>query len=454
MNRGENNQLSRSPLDTPKDTDYYDAGAPFAPYETQKLWAAYSPYYSVQEYKPPPEECHLTQVNILQRHGARYPTLGQSARIATALMRLQEAVLYTDAHFEFIKNYEYDLNTDDLLPFGEHQMSESGRKSFVRYANLANEHNIPYVRASGSDRVIQSTVKWIDGFRNGSGGIIDPPLALVIPEIKGYNNTLDDKSCPNADHPDAPMDTWQNIYAKPIADRFNSIARGMPENITSDDAQALITLCALETVAKEKYSSFCNLFTQSEFEDFEYAVDLDKFYFTGYGSALGPVQGVGYINELLARLTDQPVEDHTQTNYTLDSNPTTFPLGRGIYVDMSHDNLMVAVFSAMGLVNFNGHKAGGKLEPTKRDESRDFVVSRIVPFSGRMVVERMDCEFPGDARDVVEDKTYVRILLNDAVQTLDFCEGVRGDGLCPLRSFVESQAYARGNGQGDWERLT
>ncbi|KAJ3565628.1 hypothetical protein NP233_g7513 [Leucocoprinus birnbaumii] len=226
MNCGENNQLSRSPLDTPKDTDYYDAGAPFAPYETQKLWAAYSPYYSVQEYKPPPEGCHLTQVNILQRHGARYPTLGQSARIATALMRLQEAVLYTDAHFEFIKNYEYDLNTDDLLPFGEHQMSESGRKSFVRYASLANEHNIPFVRASGSDRVIQSTAKWIDGFRNGSGGILDPPLALIIPEIKGYNNTLDDKSCPNADHPDAPMDTWQNIYAKPIADRFNSIARG------------------------------------------------------------------------------------------------------------------------------------------------------------------------------------------------------------------------------------
>lgn len=55
----------------------------------------------------------------------------------------------------------------------------------------------------------------------------------------------------------------------------------MPENLTTEDAQALIALCALETVAKEEYSRFCGLFSQEEFEGFEYALDLDKFYFTG-----------------------------------------------------------------------------------------------------------------------------------------------------------------------------
>jgi len=60
-----------------------------------------------------------------------------------------------------------------------------------------------------------------------------------------------------------------------------SLLTGLPENLTSEDAQSLISLCALETVAKEKYSSFCDLFSLSEFKDFEYAIDLDKFYFTG-----------------------------------------------------------------------------------------------------------------------------------------------------------------------------
>lgn len=186
-----------------------------------------------------------------------------------------------------------------------------------------------------------------------------------------------------------------------------------------------------------------------------------------YGSELGPVQGVGYINELLARLTDHPVEDHTQTNQTLDSNSETFPLGRGIYVDFSHDNLMTAVASAMGLFRDKNFISGRVLDPTRRDDSRDWFISRIVPFSGRMVVERIDCGSPSSGQGISrrtifpwaerrvknEDRAvFVRVLMNDAVQKLDFCEGVDEDGLCPLPSFVKSQSYAKENGQGDWEK--
>lgn len=48
------------------DSDTYDAGAPFAPAHAQRSWGAYSPYYSVQEYQPPPENCRLTQVNTVR----------------------------------------------------------------------------------------------------------------------------------------------------------------------------------------------------------------------------------------------------------------------------------------------------------------------------------------------------------------------------------------------------
>ncbi|KAF9445834.1 phosphoglycerate mutase-like protein [Macrolepiota fuliginosa MF-IS2] len=461
-------QLSARPVDP----DNYDSGAPFAPLATQKLWAAYSPYSSVGAYKPPPEDCQVTQVNILQRHGARYPTFGLSIQIAQALLRLQSADSYLDERLKFITDYKYNLGIDDLLPFGAFQTSESGRKSFVRYPTLADEDNLPFVRASGSERVIESAFKWIKGFATGSGDILHAPLALVIPETDNYNNTLEDKSCPNVGHPLGQVQEWQSRYAQPIADRLNIAAQGMPENVTAEGAQALIALCALETLAVEEYSPFCDLFSKEEFEGFEYSMDLDKFYFTGHGSPLGPVQGVGYVNELLARLTDQPVQDHTQTNQTLDSNPDTFPLGRGIYADFSHDNLIVAVISAMGL--FNGYQtkhtsSAGGLDPTRQDKSRVWFLSRIVPFSGRMVVERMECglQLNDDAagrsisvdakerqhrRAERNDSVYVRILMNDAVQDLEFCEGADKDGLCPLHAFIRSQAYARENGQGDWEK--
>jgi hypothetical protein len=64
---------------------------------------------------------------------------------------------------------------------------------------------------------------------------------------------------------------------------------------------------------------------------------LNKYYGYSHGNPLGPTQGVGFTNELIARLTSQPVNDHTTTNTTLDTSNTTFPLNRKLYADFSHD---------------------------------------------------------------------------------------------------------------------
>lgn len=160
---------------------------------------------------------------------------------------------------------------------------------------------------------------------------------------------------------------------------------------------------------------------------------------TRYGNPLGRVQGVGYVNELLARLQGRPVEDHTQTNSTLDSSPITFPLNRTIYADFSHDNEMVAIYSALGLFP-QMHPPN----PTKAGPQWTWVVSRLVPFSGRMITEKMQCFEAGIPRD------FIRILINDAIQPLAFCGA--GDGLCGLEAFVDSQMYARRNGAGDFEK--
>jgi Histidine phosphatase superfamily (branch 2) len=172
-------------------------------------------------------------------------------------------------------------------------------------------------------------------------------------------------------------------------------------------------------------------------------VNVDFVY--SYGGNLGRVQGVGYVNELLARLTGQPVRDHTQTNRTLDASPETFPLDRNLYADFSHDNEMVAIYSALGL--FRQYLSPDqKLDPAKPSPLRTWILSSMVPFSARMVVERLQCtgSLPAPLG------TFVRILVNDAVQPLEFCGGVAG--LCELHAFVASQWYARHDGDGDFEK--
>jgi hypothetical protein len=253
--------------------------------------------------------------------------------------------------------------------------------------------------------------------------------------------------CPNAGGSEAQIAAWTSTYSPPISARFNAHT-SPPVNLTGTDIYYLQSLCAFDTLQSpsKTLSPFCGLFTTEEFRDFAYASDTDKYYHTGPGKALGPVQGVGYINELIARLTSSPVRDHTETNTTLDSNLETFPLDRErIYVDFSHDNVIISVYSAMGLF-----KQDEPLDLKKRHgekEGATWIVGKMAPFSGRMITELVSCSRKSEK----EKGSYVRILVNNVVQPLKFC-GALDEGLCTLEKFVESQRYARNDGDGDYEK--
>jgi hypothetical protein len=93
------------------------------------------------------------------------------------------------------------------------------------------------------------------------------------------NDTLHNK-CPNAGDSDEQTDEWLSIYGTPIAARLNSQAPGA--NLNPDDVYSIMSLCPFETVYRESFSPFCALFSDAEFEQFEYSGDLDKYYNTGF----------------------------------------------------------------------------------------------------------------------------------------------------------------------------
>ena len=74
-------------------------------------------------------------------------------------------------------------------------------------------------------------------------------------------------------------------------------------------------------------------------------------YGSAFGSPVARVQGIGYIQELVARLTHTPIKTHnTSTNATLNDNPITFPLGQSLYVDATHE---VVVLNSKGFFRFS-----------------------------------------------------------------------------------------------------
>jgi hypothetical protein len=67
-------------------------------------------------------------------------------------------------------------------------------------------------------------------------------------------------------------------------------------------------------------------------------MDIYFWYTSAFGSPIARAHGIGYIHELTARLTHAPIPVHnTSTNATLNDNPTTFPLDHALYVDATHE---------------------------------------------------------------------------------------------------------------------
>lgn len=162
-----------------------------------------------------------------------------------------------------------------------------------------------------------------------------------------------------------------------------------------------------------------------------------------YGNPLGPVQGVGYIAELIARLISSPVQNITNINRTLDSSEETFPLHRTFYADFSHDNQMIPIYAALGI-----HRPPYHLPMDRKGEG--FVVSELVPFSARLAVEKYVCSDDGEIKPRQE---WVRVVNNDKVIPIPGCAEIRSEGeLCELGAFLETLDYARSGAEEDWER--
>ncbi|KAF3924564.1 hypothetical protein ABW21_db0209348 [Orbilia brochopaga] len=321
-------------------------------------------------------------------------------------------------------------------------MYNSGVKFYRRYSALAKLHE-PFVRVSSQERVIDSGLNFTKGFideRKSSTGEDVPPFAapVILYEGQAFNNTLDHGSC--REFEDGKYSNLGDEAQAKYAARFAAVAKFLNKEIAGadinvDDTINLISLCPYLTVAEaggDPLPRFCKIFEDDEFEAYNQYHNIGKFYKYGPGNPLGPAQGIGFVNELIARLTDTPVNDSTSTNTTLDGDERTFPLGRKLYADFSHDNTMVSIFSAMNLF-------GGLRDLSEKHDSSlaEFNVAELVPFASRMYVEKLACDG--------EDEELVRVIINDKVMSLNGCDEQRYRA-CRLGDFVRSLGWARRGG--------
>ncbi|GAA6027109.1 hypothetical protein JCM8097_002396 [Rhodosporidiobolus ruineniae] len=418
---------------------------------------AYSPYEAKGVYSSPPSGCTINQVNILQRHGQRFPTANQAGNIKDGLKDLQKAESYSP-ELAWIADYKcvpsvslcakrtdalpargFELGTDDLIPNGAAELYDAGRTAFSRYSALYP----PFVRTDTDPRVMDSAGNWTQGYYLRKR-VQFPPAPLAIDNSLGQNNTLDTEGagCPLLPDLGDIKSAWRKTYLADTVDRINALAPG--SKLKAKGANNLQLLCIHETNYYGKVSPWCDLFTESDWNGLGYFLDIKSYSEDGLGNPVGASMGVGWVNELLSRLTGNRYwhqHDQTSVNHTLDNDPATFPLDKSHYTDLTHDSQIASVIAAMGLRN-----GGANLTEAGPPAGQNWFTTQQTPYAAHLVVERLQC-----TSGVTRPGTYVRIILNDKLQMPTFCAGYDATtGLCSLSDFTQSQTYVRANSNGEW----
>ena len=224
--------------------------------------------------------------------------------------------------------------------------------------------------------------------------------------------------------------------------------------IILDNAQAL---CAYETVSVG-FSHWCGLFTYEEWEAFSYSLDLAFAAGTGFLSPVGRAIGVGYIQEVLARMEHHVLSSPTaQINTTLDNNAVTFPIDQALNLDFSHDANIISILVAFGLTQFADYLPLDRILP-----DREFVMAYLEPFAGRLDIEVVQAPAPVNPNRSVSleelygggpPTSYVHFILNQRTvpmgRSLKEC-GDRDDGWCEMDTFLHVQKTQIEKAQFEW----
>jgi hypothetical protein len=428
--------------------------------EISHLWGQYSPYFSIPSDIPDviPDNCTVSFVQLLSRHGARFPTSKKGTSYAAMFAQINKQVNNASSSYAFVANYSYNLGADVLTGFGAQELVNSGTKFYGRYQNISNTLT-PFVRASSSDRVVASATNWTAGFHAakmaGCPTCADPyPYNVVVINEAG-NDTLDPSTCnnyatgPNSNVGANAQAAWANVFTPPITARLNLNLPGA--NLTQTQTIYMMDMCPFLTVASPTgtISQFCSLFSTDEWASYNYYQSLGKWYGDGWANPLGATQGVGFVNELIARLTVQPVNDQTSTNSTLDGNLATFPVGGSaqLFADFSHDDPMVSIFSAFGFYT-NTSTILPTTSLVTAQQAGGFSSAWAVPFSSRMYLEKQSCTTRNKCGKPTTTE-YVRVIVNDRVIPLNYC-GADAYGRCKVADFVASLGFA--TSQGLWSQ--
>lgn len=353
-----------------------------------------------------PNTCKVVQVQLLSRHGERYPTRGKGEIYKQIHAKLTGVTWKHE--LDWLNDLEYFVKDDANLglettpensngPYaGVKNMKNHGKWFRDRYNSLYENNSILPIFTSNSKRVYQSSIAFLEGFlgpdfdKHSKINIINEDFS------SGANSLTPWKSClAYNESSNVIVDNFNNDYLNGIVNRLS------PANITRSDAFELFEYCAYEINVTGK-SKVCNLMELNEFASFAYHKDLKKYYSSGPGNSWSYIAGSNLVNASLQLLNEDESKNKIWLSFTHDT-------------DIDHYLTFLEIFTP-----------DDDLPVDKILFNRNYIHAFIAPQAARIYTEKLKCG----------SEYFVRFMINDAIIPLNYCNSGPGFS-CGLNQFNE-----------------
>lgn len=360
-----------------------------------------------------PEQCTVEQVQMISRHGERFPSKGDGASFDKIMNVFKSYGKDFKGDLSFLNDYEYFVTNKEYYEKETSPTNSEGTFAGTttalrhgayfrqRYGTLYSGGNFT-VFTTNSGRCYQTANYFARGFLGDeySDEIVEYVVVDEDPKM-GANSLTPRYACKNLENinNDDIVDKFDKSYLQDILNRWQQQNPGL--NLTTSQVSRLFLWCAFELNVRGS-SPFCSLFTNEEFIKSGYENDLTNYYSIGQGNNLSTTVGSPMVEASLRLLLDE-----SSTNK--------------IWVMFTHDTDMEFYLSSMGLIN------------PEKDLPVDHVpfpnpynAAQMFPQGGRTYLEKLNCN----------DKKYVRFIMNDAVVPFPDCSNGVGFS-CDFDQFVD-----------------
>ncbi|KAL2003548.1 hypothetical protein VTN02DRAFT_3438 [Thermoascus thermophilus] len=389
---------------------------------------------------------------MMSRHGERYPTNSAGNRHLALLARIKEADVTLNGSLAFLNNWDYFTNDpskdfEQLTTTGPYagtlEAFTTGVRFRTRYAHLLPKDSKLRLWASDSQRVIDTARYFASGLleldweKNGKAEL------EIIPET--FDRSADtltpgdtclkylEDTSRGHDYGVNMLTLFQAAYIPAIAERLISEQRNQALGYLTDlEVFSMQEMCGFETMVRGS-SPWCDVFTEDDWNHFEYARDVIHYYRAGPGNPYAGAMGWLWLNA---------------TADLLRSGPEVGTM----FFSFVHDGDIAPMLAALDI--FPDPKYDPYLPTTHVATDRVWKTSSVLPMGARVAFERMACSpstDPSSADDATAAEHFIRINVNDGIVPLPDCDSGPGRS-CPLDRFLERVRRRRAE-VGDFEEI-